>query len=126
MKTVACFVASVLTACLLSSCATTPSYNYQGHPIGNVTMPFQQAWAVCEPQAGIAARQAYNSTVASGQQTCQPYQPNYQACQASVGFANLGNSISAQGTGQQTYDGALSSCLASYGWGTTKVCVANC
>ena len=125
MKVLTAICVCLLATCLFSGCASAPSYSYQGYPIGATTMPFQQAWAVCEPQAGIVATQARNSSLTAGQQTCQPG-PNYQACQASVGFANLGNSISAQDTGARTYDASLSSCLASYGWGTSKVCSANC
>lgn len=120
--------AIILFISSLTGCASAPRYKYEGHAIGQVIMPFEQAWAVCEPQAGITAQQAYNSSLMAGQQNqnCQLGQFNYYGCRASVGFSNLGNSISALGTRQQTYDAALSSCLAAYGWRTSTVCVENC
>lgn len=90
--------------------------------VANPSVPANQAFAICEPQAMNAKRQAsagYSVSSKPQSYNCnQDYWGNYDCSPTASGgaWAGINEGLGANQSGRAAYDSVLDSCLASYGW----------
>ena len=90
--------------------------------VANPSVEARQAFAICEPQASNAKRQAssgYEGTSRPTNYNCErDYWGNYDCSSGPTGgvWAGINDGLGAAQSGRAAYDSVLDSCLATYGW----------
>lgn len=102
------------TACCAGGCVI-PQYSQEIVPLGHPSIPFEQAWEICEPRAQMYADQSLSQS--------KEHLENLSS------FSSMGPLLSIteeERIRRDAYHQYMRSCLASYGWKIRSVCIQNC